>query len=132
MKAPLITFAYLVPLGAMFAVFSLLVVVTRVRNATPFGDGDNTRLRGFVRIHGNFAEWIPMIVLVVAALEISGGSSIQIHGLMGCLLIGRIAHAIGLSQSPLKTPHRIGRAIGGITSLLVLVIATVLLAIKVW
>ena len=73
-----------------------------------------------------------MIVLVVAALEIPGRSAIQIHGLMGCLLVGRIAHAIGLSQSPLTTPHRFGRAIGGTTSLLVLVIATVLLAIKVW
>lgn len=87
----------------MFAVFTLLVVATRVRNAISFGDGDNARLRSFVRLHGNFAEWIPMTVLVVAALEISCGSARQIHGLMGCLLIGRIAHAIGLSQSPLTT-----------------------------
>ena len=44
----------------------------RQRNRATFGDGDNRELRSAIRAHANFTEYVPIIVLMVAMLEMSG------------------------------------------------------------
>lgn len=51
-----------------------------------------------IRAHGNFAEYVPTALIVLAMLEIRGGSSTTLWVLGIVLLIGRVIHAIGISR----------------------------------
>ena len=83
MKVPLITATYVAVLALLYAVLSLQVVRLRRRNRVGFGDGGNTALRGAIRAHAHFAEYVPIIVLMAAMLEMSGLAPTRIHVLMG-------------------------------------------------
>ena len=56
-----------------------------------------------VRAHGNAAEWIPLGVVLLLALELSGAPSLPLHIFGGAFLFGRLLHAAGfLSGLPLS------------------------------
>ena len=95
---------YITPLyGAILALLyvALSVRTLRMRRALgiPIGDsGDRTMLRT-MRVHANFAEYVPLTLLLVFMLELNGASGLVVHGLCLCLLVGRTSHAIGVSRS---------------------------------
>ena len=81
-------------------VLSILVVRARVATQTDIGDGGKPAMAGPLRAHANNAEYVPMALLLMWALVTPLGSSIWlIHGVGAPLTIGRIVHAIGLSNS---------------------------------
>lgn len=49
-----------------------------------------------IRAHGNAAEWVPLGLVLLAALELSGAGSLPLHLLGGGLLLARVLHAAGL------------------------------------
>ncbi len=79
-----------------------------------FGDGDNIKLRSAIRAHANFTEYVPIIVLMVAMLEMSGMSALRVHLLMGALLVARLLHPLGMYVGPRTLQFQIYR-VGGIT-----------------
>jgi uncharacterized membrane protein YecN with MAPEG domain len=49
-----------------------------------------------VRAHGNAAEWVPLGLILLLVLELSGtGSRFTLHLAGGTLLLGRVLHAAG-------------------------------------
>ena len=85
-----------------------LVVRARVATRTDIGDGGKPEMAGPLRAHGNNTEYIPMGLLLLWALASPlGGSIWLIHGLGATLTLGRILHAIGLSQSTGPTTFRL-------------------------
>ncbi len=58
-----------------------------------------------LRAHGNATEWVPLGLLLLLVLEISGaGSRFTLHLCGGTLLLGRALHAAGLyGKSTLST-----------------------------
>ena len=56
----------------LYTVLGLQVSRLRRGNRVLFGDGDNIKLRSAIRAHANFAEYVPLIVLMVGLLEMSG------------------------------------------------------------
>ena len=65
----------------------------------PFGDGGDPALLERIRAHGNFAEHVPFLLLLMAGIELSAGHhSAWLWGAGAALLLARIAHAIGLSR----------------------------------
>ena len=68
MQIPTITGFYLAILALLYVVLGLQVSRLRRGNRVLFGDGDNRELRSAIRAHGNFAEYVPVIVLMVALL----------------------------------------------------------------
>lgn len=86
-----------------------------------YGDPANMELAEKVRVHQNFLEYVPMILILMAAIELSGGSATWLHGFGIVLIISRIAHAVGLRHDNMGHP---GRIIGaGGTALVTLVAA---------
>jgi len=86
-----------------------------------FGDPVNMQLAEKVRLHQNFLEYVPMLLILFGAIEASGGSSTFLYVAGDLLIIARIAHAIGLKHDNMAHP---GRLIGaGGTALLTLVTA---------
>jgi uncharacterized membrane protein YecN with MAPEG domain len=86
-----------------------------------YGDPTNMELAEKVRVHQNFLEYVPMILILMGAIELSGGSTTWLHGFGIVLIISRIAHAIGLKHDNMGHPGRIVGA-GG-TALVTLVAA---------
>jgi len=58
-----------------------------------------------VRVHSNFAEYVPFALLLLYFVETSGASPVVIHGL--CLLIGRLSHAFGVSRDNEQFQYRV-------------------------
>jgi uncharacterized membrane protein YecN with MAPEG domain len=96
----------LIQMGLMYAAARQRQVAKQ-----PIGDiGDPTLLRA-VRRHGNFAENAAIFIVCVALLEMLGGGRLWVEALCAGFLIGRIAHAIGLSMENTVNPFRIGGVI---------------------
>jgi len=84
---------------ALFYCF-LAVRVIRMRRTEhiAIGDGGNARLRRAIRVHSNFAEYVPLALLLFAFLELQRTAPLLVHGLCLALVLGRIAHACGVSR----------------------------------
>jgi uncharacterized membrane protein YecN with MAPEG domain len=86
-------------LGLIFFVLSLRVVQKRLAGMVAFGDGGDQVLLERIRAHGNFAEHVPFLLLLMAGIELaSGHGSLLLWGCGGLLILARIAHAIGMSR----------------------------------
>lgn len=86
-----------------------------------FGEPQNMELAEKVRVHQNFLEYVPIVLIVFGAVELQGGNSMFLYVVGDLLIIARIAHAVGLKHDNMG---HIGRLVGaGGTALLTLVIA---------
>jgi uncharacterized membrane protein YecN with MAPEG domain len=52
------------------------------------------------RAHGNFAEYVPFALLLLALNEINGLPDWALHVLGVTLLVGRVLHATGIAKEP--------------------------------
>mgnify|MGYP003946047621 FL=1 len=80
---------------------ALAVPIARHRHAhkVGLGDGGDKLLARKIRVHGNFTEYVPLALLVLALLEACGLAAAAVWGFGGMLLLGRLLHAAGLSGS---------------------------------
>ena len=127
MAMPVITASYLGVLGLLFAFLGLRVARMRRGEKIGFGDGDNRYLRSAIRAHANFAEYVPIIVLMNALLEMGGASAVQMHVLLGTLTVSRILHPFGMHAKPMTPQFIVGRIVGMILTFLVLLASALLL-----
>jgi len=120
-----------IPITLMYAsVFALFALVLSFRAGSYrgksgvsvlFGEPANMDLAERVRVHQNFLEYVPMVLIVMAAIEANGGSPMFLYVVGDLLFIARIAHAIGLKHDNMA--HK-GRLIGaGGTALITLVVS---------
>jgi uncharacterized protein len=85
-------------LALLFLVLSLRVIGARRSAKVSIGDGGDRTLQRRARVHGNFAEYVP-ITLVLMGLAESGGTPKMAVWTAGLLLLaGRLVHAYGVSQ----------------------------------
>jgi uncharacterized membrane protein YecN with MAPEG domain len=129
MQLPSITGFYLAVLALLYVVLGLQVSRLRRGNRVLFGDGDNIKLRSAIRAHANFAEYVPIIVLLVAMLEMSGLPAARVHLLMAALLVARLIHPLGMYVGPRTLQFQICR-VGGIVLTLLVLVAAALVALS--
>lgn len=87
-------------LAFLFIALSARVIGRRFSAHVSLGDGGDTALLRRIRVQGNFAEYAPFGVLLLAVAELSGANHLWLH-LCGLVLLGgRISHAIGLGSDP--------------------------------
>ncbi|KJC62506.1 hypothetical protein UP10_04155 [Bradyrhizobium sp. LTSPM299] len=113
MHMPSITSGYLAVLALIYAALALQVIRLRRSSLAAFSDGGNLALRSAIRAHANFMEYVPIITLMVALLEMSGAPASRVHLLMGALLLSRLIHPLGMYASPDSLQFRVCR-VGGI------------------
>jgi uncharacterized membrane protein YecN with MAPEG domain len=123
----IVTSLYAAVLGFLFAGLTINVIVKRVTLAVDIGDGGKAAMLQACRAHGNFAEHVPMALLLIALAELIGSPSAMIHGLAAVLVFARLASAYGLLGSTGPTP---GRKIGASLTILVDVIASGLIVYR--
>lgn len=124
---PSITAAYLAVLALLYAGLSLQVVRLRWKFRVAFGDSGNDELRNAIRAHSHFAEYVPIIALMVAMLEIAGLPTMRVHLLMGALLIARLLHPFGMYDKPRTTRFQITRVGGMVITTIVMISAAALI-----
>ena len=73
-----------------------------------------------MRVHANFAEYVPVCLLLLAFLEINRASDLLLVFLCLTLLVGRLAHAYGVSM---KNERFVFRVSGMLMTFAVIVIA---------
>ena len=116
---PEITILYAGLLGLMSLAVSTPAGSLRGKTGISVGDGGNQDLLLAMRRHSNFAEAVPIVLILIALLEMNAVSATTIHVMGVCLLVFRTAHAVGLKGD---TIQGVGRLIGaGGTALLTLV-----------
>ncbi|MBO0906487.1 MAPEG family protein [Jiella sonneratiae] len=89
---------YAAILTPLFIGLAVRVVLRRNSLATTIGDGGDAALTRRIRVHGNFCEYAPMALLLLALAESVATPGWVLH-LAGILLVaGRCLHAFGVSQ----------------------------------
>lgn len=88
--------AFLALLGVLLTV---QVIMNRVRLKITTGDGGNTDLARVIRAHANFAEQVPLAVLLFMLAEMAGAPRMALYVLGALLVVARILSAWGLSSS---------------------------------
>ena len=132
MHVPSITGFYLAILALIYAVLALQVARLRRNNLVLFGDADNRSLRAAIRVHANFIEYVPIITLLVALLEMAGAPPSRVHLLMGGLLLARLLHPMGMYARPTTWQFVVGRVAGILLTIFVLVSAAIGALFRFW
>jgi hypothetical protein len=90
--------AYAALLALLFVALSLRVIGARRSGKVAIGAGGDAGLERCMRVHANFAEYAPFALLLLALAELRGAPAFLLHALCLALLIGRAAHAWGVSN----------------------------------
>ena len=87
-------------LTLIFIKLSLAVIGLRRKNKVGLGSGGHEDLERAIRTQGNFAEYVPLGVILIACLELNGAPwwLVVIPGIS--LIIGRLIHAKGMNTPP--------------------------------
>ena len=86
------------------------------------GDGGNELLTRRMRAQLNFAEQVPLTLILIGVVELAGKGGVWLAPLGAVFMIGRIAHGIGM-DGPFKAGRPIGMLTGMITQLALVVVA---------
>jgi len=132
MPWPRIIAFYLAVLALTYTALALHVVRLRRQNRAAFGDADNAALRSAIRAHAHFAEYGPVIPLMVAMLEMSGLASFRVNLLMAGLLLSRLMHPAGMYAKPPSLQFRVFRIGGMWLTMIVLLASAVMILLRLW
>ncbi len=118
-----VSFLYAGLLGLFLIALSAQVVLARRRFRVGLGHGTEEGMQQAVRVQANFTEYVPLAVLLLVLADITGLPEVAVHGAGSLLVVSRVLHAFGLSQSPGRS---FGRLYGTAGTWLVI------LALSVW
>lgn len=78
--------------------FWLGLRVSRLRMSEKIlvGDGGNVRLIARMRAQLNFAEYAPLVLILIALIELARGTQTWLWGVAAAFIVGRILHAFGM------------------------------------
>lgn len=114
-------------LGLMFIGLSALVILSRADAQTTLGHGDHEELKRRIRAHGNFAEYVPLALLLMGLAELGGTGKLTIVFLGAALLLARISHAYNILIAEAKNPMDLQfRKMGMVGTFSVIAIAALL------
>jgi hypothetical protein len=123
----MITAIYAGILGLLALAIGLPIGHLRGKLGIPLGDGGNQQLLLAMRRHGNFMEWVPLALLLIALLEMNGAPRLAVDVLGGSLVAARVVHATGLRSD---TMRGVGRFAGAAGTALVVAVASVWLIVR--
>jgi uncharacterized membrane protein YecN with MAPEG domain len=102
-----ITAFYASLLAVLFIFLSVRVIGWRRDQRVELGHGESGELLRRVRVHANFAEYVPFTLLLMALAESMVPPRIILHMVGITLVAGRLLHAYGLSQTPQILRYRV-------------------------
>ncbi|MBS3953682.1 MAG: hypothetical protein CTY34_00550 [Methylobacter sp.] len=98
----MISSLYAAMLALLIVWLSLRVIKLRRVKKVRLGDGGEPELRIAIRAQGNATEYIPISLILLVLLELSGAHAALVHSGGIAVLAGRILHARGLLTESLR------------------------------
>ena len=94
-------------LTIIFVRLSFAVIRLRRKNKVGLGNGGHEELERAIRAQGNFAEYVPFGIMLIACLEINGAPwwLVAVPGIT--LIAGRLIHAKGINVPPPDFSQRV-------------------------
>lgn len=94
-------------LTIIFVKLSFAVIGLRRKNKVGLGSGGYDDLERAIRAQGNFAEYVPIALILIACLELNGATwwLVILPGIT--LTIGRLIHAKGINEQPPNFSSRV-------------------------
>lgn len=90
-------------LSALLLVWLALQTIKQRRaSKVKLGDGGVFALQSAIRAHGNFAEYMPITIILLFLLEFNGITPWVVHAAGSVFLFGRWQHAQGLLKDDLR------------------------------
>lgn len=104
----------------------LMIRVGAVRRANRItvGDGGNEALQRRMRAQANYIENTPIVLVLIAAIELAELGSWWLPIIAALYIAGRIAHALGMDGGKWATGRMIGTIISMVTALWLAGVAT--------
>ena len=103
-----ITALYAGLLALLFFGLSVVVIRRRGSERISLGDGGKSHLQRAIRGHGNFAEYVPLILILLSIMELSEVAAWRLHLMGGLLLAGRLLHGYCFAFTESNLPARVG------------------------
>ena len=89
----------------------------RTKSSISIGDGGNDALIRRMRAHSNFIEFTPIVLILIALVEYSAGTTTWLWAVMALYMLGRVAHGIGMDGAgPLEKGRMVGILITMLTT----------------
>ena len=88
--------------GLMLCWLALQTIKLRRANKVKLGDGGVAELQAAIRAHGNFAEYMPIVLILLFLLEYNGAHPVIIHIIGIAFMAGRYTHAKGILNDNLR------------------------------
>lgn len=117
MSPPVVTALYAGLAALILVALSVRVIAGRYKARVLSGDGGDQGLARRIRAQGNFTEYVPVSLIVMAVLEMAKTSVLLVHALGAALIVGRLAHAWSMS-----TGNSAARATGMFLTFAVLIV----------
>jgi len=124
------TALYAALLALIYIYLSVAVVRQRRRFQVALGDGGHGPLQRAIRVHANFAEYVPLALLVLFLAEYSRMQPALVHVLGIMLLCARISHAFGVSKEPEPLKFRVLGMVLTFSVLLLSALAILVIAVS--
>lgn len=86
-------FLYAAILGLIFIGLSAMTIRERRIASVSLGSGENETLLRRIRAHANFAEYVPIALILIAGAGLAGAPILAIHVAGVALIAGRLLHA---------------------------------------
>ena len=106
MHTPITAF-YAGLLAFMYVYLSALVINGRRSKRISLGDNNDKQMGRLIRAHGNFIEYVPLILILMLIAELNQMHQVWIHLTGSLLLLGRVLHAVGLTRKTSLSWHRV-------------------------
>ena len=87
-------------LGILSVVLSMMVSMARNKTKVMIGDGAGLPgaegLYRVIRAHGNFVEYVPLALILLGGIEVSGASRLTCEVFAVLLIVARLMHPVGI------------------------------------
>ena len=121
---------YAAILAILFFALSIRVISLRRSSKLPLGFQGDMALERRVRVQGNFSEYVPLALLLMAFVELRGSTPWLLHAMGVVLIAGRLSHAYGVSQIKESFAFRVSGM--AMTFTVILTAASAILVQAVW
>ncbi|MEQ9640771.1 MAG: MAPEG family protein [Alphaproteobacteria bacterium] len=121
-----VTITYAGLLALIYAVLFVQVVRLRQSLKVGIGDGGHDELARAIRVHANFAENVPVLLILMVLIEGHGAPVWAMHVLGVALVLCRVLHAWGLRGS---AGPSVGRLVGATGTLILLIVCGIWAAV---
>lgn len=91
------------------------------------GDGGNDLLARRMRAQLNFAENVPLVLIMAGLIELAGKGGMWLEPVGAVFMLGRVLHGLGMDGGSLAWGRTAGMAVNMLTSLGLVVVAVLVL-----